>query len=126
MISRGFSLFFWVFPAFPHPFRVFPWGNPMGNPPRTARPWTVSLASVKSFTSGSLAADSWSELLSKGWAENEGLSGALRDLERLGDGNETWTGWTGFNLDRLERLDRVDRLERLEKLNDWLIFVDMC
>lgn len=48
---------------------------------RTARPWTVSLASVKSFTSGSLAADSWSELLSKGWAENEGLTGALRELE---------------------------------------------
>lgn len=41
---------------------------------RTARPWTVSLASVKSFTSGSLAADSWSELLSKGF-ENDGLGG---------------------------------------------------
>lgn len=33
---------------------------------RTARPWTVSLASVKSFTSGSLAGESWSELLSRG------------------------------------------------------------
>lgn len=36
---------------------------------RTARPWTVSLASVKSFTSGSLAADSWSELLYRGVEE---------------------------------------------------------
>lgn len=42
---------------------------------RTARPWTVSLASVKSFTSGSLAADSWSELLSKGFEYHDGLGG---------------------------------------------------
>jgi hypothetical protein len=61
----------------------------------------VSLASVKSFTSGSLAADSWSELLSKGF-ENDGLGGLGPAIQEcLGEWRpQRLDGWCSYNVEK--------------------------